>query len=75
MHLIGSCVYTTRVWKAIQVLGPKRVSYGSDTPFFFTHVEVAKYNALLDAAIEDGDLLAEDKHDIMAGNLARILGL
>jgi predicted TIM-barrel fold metal-dependent hydrolase len=75
MHLIGSCVYTTRVWKAIQVLGPRRVSYGSDTPFFFTHVEVAKYNALLDAAIQDGELTPEDKHDIMAGNLARILDL
>jgi predicted TIM-barrel fold metal-dependent hydrolase len=70
LHLIGSCVYMTRVWKAIQVLGPKRVSYGSDTPFFFMHVEVAKYNALL-----DGEVSAEDKHDLMAGNLIRVLGL
>jgi predicted TIM-barrel fold metal-dependent hydrolase len=75
MHLIGSCVYTTRVWRAIQVLGPQRVSYGSDTPFFFTHVEVAKYDALLDTAIQDGEITPQDKHDIMAGNLIRILGL
>lgn len=70
MHLIGSCIYATRVWKAIQALGPKRVSFGSDTPFFFTHVEVAKYNAML-----DGEVSEQDKHDIMAGNLIRILGL
>jgi predicted TIM-barrel fold metal-dependent hydrolase len=70
MHLIGSCIYATRVWKAIQTLGPMRVSYGSDTPFFFTHVEVAKYNAML-----DGEVSAEDKHNIMAGNLIRVLGL
>jgi predicted TIM-barrel fold metal-dependent hydrolase len=75
MHLIGSCVYATRVWKAIQALGPKRISYGSDTPFFFAHVEVAKYNAMLDGAILDGDLLPEDKHNIMAGNLIRVLDL
>jgi predicted TIM-barrel fold metal-dependent hydrolase len=70
MHLIGSCIFATRVWKAIQVLGPERISFGSDTPFFFTHVEVAKYDAML-----DGEVSAEDKHDIMAGNLIRVLGL
>ena len=75
MHLIGSCIYATRVWKAIQTLGPKRVSYGSDTPFFFTHVEVAKYHAMLDAAIQDGKVTPQQQHDIMAGNLIRVLGL
>lgn len=75
MHLIGSCIYATRVWKAIQALGPQRVSYGSDTPFFFTHVEVAKYNAMLNAAIADGEISREDGHAIMAGNLIRVLGL
>jgi predicted TIM-barrel fold metal-dependent hydrolase len=75
MHLIGSCIYATRVWKAIQALSPKRVSYGSDTPFFFTHVEVAKYDAMLDAAIADGEISREDKHAVMAGNLIRVLGL
>jgi predicted TIM-barrel fold metal-dependent hydrolase len=75
MHLIGSCVYATRVWKAMQTLGPERVSFGSDTPFFFTHVEVAKYDALLNGAIVDGEISPADKTAIMAGNLARILGL
>jgi hypothetical protein len=70
MHLIGSCIFTTRVWKAIQTLGANRVSFGSDTPFFFTHVEVAKYNALL-----DGEVSPEEKHDIMAGNIIRLFGL
>jgi predicted TIM-barrel fold metal-dependent hydrolase len=58
------------VWKAIQTLGANRVSFGSDTPFFFTHVEVAKYNALL-----DGEVSPEEKHDIMAGNIIRLFGL
>ena len=70
MHLIGSCIFATRVWKAIQTLGADRVSFGSDTPFFFTHVEVAKYNAML-----DGEVSPEEKHAIMAGNIIRLLGL
>jgi predicted TIM-barrel fold metal-dependent hydrolase len=70
MHLIGSCIYATRVWKAIQTLGADRVSFGSDTPFFFTHVEVAKYNAML-----DNEVSPKEKHDIMAGNMIRLLGL
>lgn len=70
MHLIGNCIFATRVWKAIQTLGASRVSSGSDTPFFFTHVEVAKYDAML-----DGEVSPEDKHAIMAGNMIRLLGL
>ena len=70
MHLVGSCIFATRVWKAIQTLGADRVSFGSDTPFFFTHVEVAKYNAML-----DGEVSPEEKHAIMAGNMIRLLGL
>ena len=70
LHLIGSCIYATRVWKAIRMLGAGRVSFGSDTPFFFMHVELAKYNALLDGAVSP-----EEKHAIMAGNMIRLLDL
>jgi hypothetical protein len=37
---------------------------------FFRHVEVAKYNAML-----DGEVSPEEKHAIMAGNMIRLLGL
>jgi predicted TIM-barrel fold metal-dependent hydrolase len=70
MHLIGSGIKMTRVWKAIQVLGSTRVSFGSDTPFAFMRVEVAKYDALL-----DGEVSEQDKHNIMAGNIIRLFGL
>jgi hypothetical protein len=35
-----------------------------------THVEVAKYHALL-----DGEVTAQEKELIMAGNIARLMGL
>ncbi len=34
------------------------------------HVEVAKYNALL-----DGEVSEEDRYNVMAGNMIRLLGL
>ncbi len=34
------------------------------------HVEVAKYNALL-----DGEVASEEKQMVMAGNIARLMGL
>jgi len=70
LHLIGSGIGVTRVWKAIKTLGSTRVSFGSDTPFRFMRVEVAKYNALL-----DGEVSEEEKHDVMAGNIMRLFGL
>lgn len=69
LHLIGSGVRATRVWKAIQKLGSTRVSFGSDTPFAFMHVQVAMYRALLE------DVTAQERHDIMAGNIVQLFGL
>ena len=70
LTLIGSAVRAVAVLKAIRTLGATRVCFGSDTPFALMHVEVAKYNALL-----DGEVSEEDKHNIMAGNIARLMGL
>ena len=68
--LIGSAVRAIPILKAVKTLGADRVCFGSDTPFELMHVEVAKYNALL-----DGEVTPEEKELIMGGNIARILGL
>ena len=68
--LIGSGVRTRPILKAIGTLGASRVCFGSDTPFEVTLVEVAKYHALL-----DGEVTPEEKQLIVAGNIARLLGL
>jgi predicted TIM-barrel fold metal-dependent hydrolase len=70
LTLIGSAVRAVAVLKAVQVLGADRVCFGSDTPFALMHVEVAKYNVLL-----DGEVTLEEKQKIMAGNIARLMGL
>lgn len=68
--LIGSAIGAKSILKAIKELGSKRVCFGSDTPFELMHVEVAKYNALLD------DVLSrEEKEEIMGYNIARLLKL
>jgi len=68
LHLIGSMVAHTSVLNAVEALGPDRVSFGSDTPFALMHVCVAMYNALL-----DGEVSPEQKDQIMAGNILRLL--
>jgi hypothetical protein len=70
LTLVGSGVRTQPILKAIRTLGARRLCFGSDTPFEVTHVEVARYNALL-----DGEVTPEEKGLIMAGNMARLLGL
>ena len=70
LTLIGSAVRAVAVLKAIKTLGADRVCFGSDTPFALMHVEVAKYNALL-----DGEVTLEEQQMIMAGNIARLVGL
>jgi predicted TIM-barrel fold metal-dependent hydrolase len=72
LTLIGSAVRTIPILKAIRTLGSSKVCFGSDTPFELMHVEVAKYKALLEGEEELSD---EDKHNIMAGNMIRLLGL
>jgi predicted TIM-barrel fold metal-dependent hydrolase len=70
LTLIGSDVRAIAVLKAIKRLGSTRVCFGSDTPFALMHVELAKYHALL-----DGEISEEEKHDVMAGNIARLFDL
>jgi len=67
--LIGSAINPKPILRAIQILGPDRVAYGSDTPFQPMHVELAKYRALL------RDLPANDQARVMGGTIARVLGV
>lgn len=68
--LIGSNIGAKSILKAIKELGSKRVCFGSDTPFELMHVELAKYNALL-----DDELSKKEKEEIMGYNIAKLLGL
>jgi predicted TIM-barrel fold metal-dependent hydrolase len=69
VYLIGSAVNPQAVLRAINILGPQRVLFGSDTPFGLMHVEVAKFKALL----EDVDETARNL--ILSGNIVRLFGL
>lgn len=70
LTLVGSAIGPKKILKAIKVLGADRVCFGSDTPFQYMHVELAKYNALLDR-----EITKEDKRKIMGGNIFRLFGL
>lgn len=45
--LIGSAIRSIPLIKAITVLGPERIAFGSDAPFEIPYIEVAKYKAIL----------------------------
>jgi predicted TIM-barrel fold metal-dependent hydrolase len=68
--LIGSAVPTNAILKAIRTLGSQRLCFGSDTPFEPMHVEVARYNAML-----EGEVSELEKSAIMGGNAAKLLGI
>ncbi len=70
LYLVDSMVQHTSVLDAIKTLGAGRVCFGSDTPFALMHVCVAEYNALL-----DGEVTAQEKAQIMGGNLLRLLAI
>ena len=70
LTLIGSAIRSIPIMKAIKALGASRVCFGSDTPYELMHVEVARYNALL-----DGELSESEKNLVMAGNIMRLFGL
>ncbi len=65
--LIGSAIHERAVLGAIQALGPQRVCFGSDMPFFFMHARLAMYQALL------RDFSEEDKASVLGGNIARLV--
>jgi predicted TIM-barrel fold metal-dependent hydrolase len=70
VYLIASQTSYRAALQAVRTLGASRVCFGSDAPFQLMHVEVAKYNALLES-----ELSVEEKFDVMAGNIIRLFGL
>jgi len=70
LTLIGSAVRTGAILKAVRTLGADRVCFGSDTPFELMHVELARYNAML-----EGEVSEDKKALILGGNIARLFGL
>lgn len=70
MVLIGSQTSYKAILQAVRTLGAHRVCFGSDAPFQMMHVELAAYDALL-----DDELSAEEKYNVMAGNIIRLFDL
>ncbi|MFW6410422.1 MAG: amidohydrolase family protein [Halanaerobiales bacterium] len=68
--LIGSHVSAVKVLKAVNELGADRVCYGSDAPFNYMRVELAKYDALLEEEVTDAE-----KEKIMGENIADLFDL
>lgn len=72
LYLIGSEVGSKQIIEAIEELGPRRVCFGSDTPFEFMDVELARYEVILDRL---NGITEDEKNLIMGENISRILGL
>ncbi len=67
--IIGSGIPAPAILRAIQALGVERICFGSDTPFWLMHVELAKYRALL------RDFDETDQARVLGANLAHLLNL
>jgi predicted TIM-barrel fold metal-dependent hydrolase len=68
--LVGSAVRSIHILNAVKKLGSHRVCFGSDTPFEFMHVELAKYKALLKDQVSPDDM-----QNIIGGNIEKFLGI
>lgn len=69
IYLVGSSINPQAILRAIHILGAHRILFGSDTPFGWMHIEIAKYKALLE------DLSSEDKKLVLGENMKRLLDL
>ena len=69
MMLVGSAIKIGRVEKAIVELGPERVMFGSDAPFFDAVASVENYRTMLKKFDET------TAERVMSGNAMRLFGL
>jgi len=65
---IGSAIHERAILEAIRVLGPERVCFGSDMPFFLMGARLAMYRQLL------ADQPQPARDAILGGNILRIVG-
>lgn len=70
MYLETSTVFQAYITRAVRVLGPERVIYGSDMPFVSPIPEIVKITT-----IPDHVLPKDVKRMILGGNIARLLGI
>lgn len=68
-QLVDSEADYRQILRALQILGPRRLCYGSDTPFCPMRYEWGLRQVIYQ------DLSAEDKALVLGGNIARLLGL
>jgi hypothetical protein len=68
-YLVDSEADYRRVHKALKVLGPERICYGSDTPFCPTRYEWGIRQVVYQ------ELNATDRAKVFGGNAARLLGI
>lgn len=68
MMLVGSAIRISRVEKAIDILGPTRVMFGSDVPFFDAKTCVENYRTMLKKYDENTASL------VLSGNAMRLFG-
>lgn len=65
---IGSAIHERAILEAIRVLGPERVCFGSDMPFFLMGARLAMYREIL------SDQSDAARAAILGGNMLRLLG-
>lgn len=66
MYLVGSAIPVVKVKRALDILGPDRILFGSDTPFYDAGLVKAEYDRMLDAYGEDV------RRKVMGGNARRL---
>jgi len=69
IDVIGSAIHERAILQALQTLGPERLCFGSDMPFFFMHTRLALYEALL------RDVSPAARDAVLGGNILRLVGM
>lgn len=69
IHIIASAIPERAIFNALEQLGPERISFGSDTPFYLMPVRLAMFNALLQ------DFSPDAAKMVLGGNIARLLSI
>lgn len=69
MYLVGSAIPAAKVKAAIDTLGPDRILFGSDTPFYNAADVIREYDRMLSGYDE------EVRRKIMGENAGRLFGL